>query len=117
MAKTSDVAPNSREQQRRRAAPTADRLRHDIDLGRGADKGSYPDPAAAPLGTDAEAAGAPPRQEDVALASAQEHRAPHAQKPHSEPRANATPLFRPLFVFVLALIVTLIAVTLLVAFG
>ena len=44
---------------------TADRLRHDIDHGRGGDKVSFSDPAAAPLGTDAEAAGTPPSEEQL----------------------------------------------------
>ncbi|GGG25596.1 hypothetical protein [Chelatococcus composti] len=35
------------------------RLRHDVDLGRTRDKVAFPDPAAAPLGTDDEAAGTP----------------------------------------------------------
>lgn len=36
------------------------RLRHAIDKGESADKVAFPDPAAAPLGTDAEAGGRPP---------------------------------------------------------
>jgi hypothetical protein len=38
----------------------AARLRHAIDSGNTGDKVNYPDPAAAPLGTDDEAAGTPP---------------------------------------------------------
>lgn len=38
---------------------TTDRLRHEIDRGKAADKVPFPDPAAAPLGTDDEAAGTP----------------------------------------------------------
>lgn len=38
---------------------TVDQLRKDIDRGKGGDKVPYPDPAAAPLGTDEEAAGTP----------------------------------------------------------
>ena len=38
-------------------APTTDRLREDIDSSETGDKVNYPDPAAAPLGTDDEAAG------------------------------------------------------------
>jgi len=38
----------------------AERLRNDIDAGRTGDKVPYPDPAAAPLGTDDEAAGTRP---------------------------------------------------------
>lgn len=37
----------------------AERLRDDIDRGRTGDKVAWPDPAAAPLGTDDEAAGTP----------------------------------------------------------
>jgi len=40
--------------------PSADELRHDIDSGRTGDKVPFPDPSAAPLGTDDEAAGTPP---------------------------------------------------------
>jgi hypothetical protein len=42
------------------AAPTSAKLKHDIDRGRGGDKVHVIDPAAAPLGTDDEAAGTPP---------------------------------------------------------
>ncbi len=41
----------------RSAAP--DRLRKAVDSGRSGDKNPFPDPAAAPLGTDDEAAGTP----------------------------------------------------------
>lgn len=40
--------------------PTTDQLRSAIDSGRTGEKVNFPDPAAAPLGTDAEAAGEPP---------------------------------------------------------
>jgi hypothetical protein len=40
--------------------PTADRLRDDIDSGLTGEKVRATDPAAAPLGTDAEAGGSPP---------------------------------------------------------
>jgi hypothetical protein len=52
--------------------PTASKLRHDIDRGRGGDKVDAIDPAAAPLGTDDEAAGTPVPPEAVAMAYAQE---------------------------------------------
>jgi hypothetical protein len=54
------------------AAPTADRLRDDIDSGLAHDKVAQPDPAAAPLGTDDEASGTPPTPEQVATARRQE---------------------------------------------
>ncbi|WP_127145463.1 hypothetical protein [Pelagibacterium montanilacus] len=46
--------------------PTLDKLRHDIDSGRTGDKIDYPDPAAAPLGADAEAGGQPTSPDDIA---------------------------------------------------
>lgn len=55
---------------------SADSLRHAIDRGRGADKVDFPDPAAAPLGTDDEAAGTSPTPARVRLAAAHELRQP-----------------------------------------
>jgi hypothetical protein len=52
--------------------PTSDRLRINIDRGLTGDKVAWPDPAAAPLGTDDEAGGAPPTAEQCALAAAYE---------------------------------------------
>jgi len=51
---------------------TASALRHAIDRGQAADKVAFPDPAAAPLGTDDEAAGFPPTREQVRMAAAAE---------------------------------------------
>ncbi|HKK29695.1 MAG TPA: hypothetical protein VKA18_04795 [Alphaproteobacteria bacterium] len=51
-----------------RREDTVDRLRSDIDAGRTRDKVDASDPAASPLGTDDEAAGAPPTVEEVQLA-------------------------------------------------
>lgn len=48
--------------------PTMSRLRHDIDSGKTGDKIPVEDPAAAPLGTDEEAAGTPVPPEAVAQA-------------------------------------------------
>ncbi|MWD28908.1 hypothetical protein E0K89_015625 [Aquicoccus sp. SCR17] len=50
-----------------------DRLRDRIDRGGSGDKVGFSDPAAAPLGTDAEAGGAPPTMEQVRRAEAAEH--------------------------------------------
>jgi hypothetical protein len=47
---------------------TTNRLKADIDSGRAGDKIAFPDPSAAPLGTDDEAAGSPPTPERVAEA-------------------------------------------------
>ena len=44
---------------------TISRLRADVDRGKTRDKVAFPDPAAAPLGTDEEAAGAPLSKEQV----------------------------------------------------
>ena len=55
-----------------RDGETADRLRADIDGGESGDKVGHPDPSAAPLGTDAEAGGAPPTSEEVSQARSAE---------------------------------------------
>ena len=52
--------------------PTTAMLKHEIDRGRGGDKVDAFDPAAAPLGTDDEAAGTPPQPEAIAQAYSQE---------------------------------------------
>ncbi|MDB5572421.1 MAG: hypothetical protein JWN93_3604 [Hyphomicrobiales bacterium] len=54
------------------APATTDRLRWEIDSGRTGDKVAYSDPAAAPLGTDDEAAGAPPSERSIETALAAE---------------------------------------------
>lgn len=56
----------------RMARPHASQLRRAIDQGQSGDKVAYPDPAAAPLGTDDEAAGTTPGPERVATALAHE---------------------------------------------
>jgi hypothetical protein len=47
-------------------ARNADQLREQIDRGQTGDKVDFPDPAAAPLGTDDEAAGRPPQAPEAA---------------------------------------------------
>jgi hypothetical protein len=54
--------------------PTAEQLRGALDLGQGRDKVAHSDPAAAPLGTDDEAAGTPITPEQASLAHAHEIR-------------------------------------------
>lgn len=51
---------------------TSDQLRTAIDRGAAGDKIPFPDPAAAPLGTDDEAAGAPSTPSQIAEAARQE---------------------------------------------
>ena len=52
------------------STPTTDQLRNAIDSGATGEKVSMPDPAAAPFGTDAEAAGASPTQQERAMEAA-----------------------------------------------
>lgn len=59
-------------------APTSDQLRRDIDSGKTGDKIGFEDPAAAPLGTDAEAGGSPPTQEELKRAREAEKKRPDA---------------------------------------
>jgi hypothetical protein len=55
-----------------RASPTSAQLRHGIASGQSGDKISNIDPAAAPLGTDDEAGGNPPTQQQLVQAAAHE---------------------------------------------
>jgi hypothetical protein len=55
-----------------RQQPTSDQLRSAIDRGRTWDKVPVFDPAAAPLGTDAEAAGTPDSGPEIAAAMREE---------------------------------------------
>jgi hypothetical protein len=57
---------------------TTESLRADIDSGRTRDKVRHADPAAAPLGSDDEAAGTAPSPERIALARSHEVDAPAA---------------------------------------
>ncbi|MGK9167445.1 hypothetical protein KXR53_14165 [Inquilinus limosus] len=52
--------------------PTTEQLRHDIDRGLTGDKIPVQDPAAAPLGTDDEAAGMPPTPDEIHNARSRE---------------------------------------------
>ena len=66
---------------------TADALRHALDRGEGGDKVDFSDPAAAPLGTDDEAAGFPPTSAQVAEAGRHEL---GAHRPSEEKREDRT---------------------------
>jgi hypothetical protein len=57
-----------------KTTPTSAQLRHGIASGQAGDKVSNIDPAAAPLGTDDEAGGNPPTQQQLAQAAAHELR-------------------------------------------
>ncbi len=58
-------------------------LRNDIDQGRTGDKVRGFDPAAAPLGTDDEAGGAPPSAAAIAQARVAERRKPRGHNPNA----------------------------------
>lgn len=51
-----------------KSGPTVAQLRDAIDRGRTGSKVPHKDPAAAPLGTDEEAAGTPPTPQDIRIA-------------------------------------------------
>jgi hypothetical protein len=103
------ATPHDTRSPKRTANP--DRLRQSIDRGEGADKIDYPDPAAAPLGTDDEAGGHPVTQEQLDMALAGETRSKGGQAPlQSGRQENPVSNFR--FVVLLVLIgAVLIAVT------
>jgi hypothetical protein len=54
------------------SAPTSEQIRIAVDQGKSKDKVAFPDPAAAPLGTDDEAGGTPPTPERLALERTQQ---------------------------------------------
>lgn len=60
--------------QDKHGTPPAAGLGDDLDRGRGRDKNPYPDPSAAPLGTDDEAAGTPISPEQLRMAREHELR-------------------------------------------
>jgi hypothetical protein len=60
--------------------PTTDQLRSAIDSGSTGEKVNFPDPAAAPLGTDAEAAGQPPTAAERRTEARSRPRAPHHEQ-------------------------------------
>lgn len=62
---------NSRSDAAGREPPTLETLRDAIDGGRTGDKIRFPDPAAAPLGADDEAAGRPPSEQERWMAFAE----------------------------------------------
>lgn len=66
---------------------TSAMLRDEIDRGKAGDKVGFPDPAAAPLGTDAEAGGASPTEKEVGMAYDREIEGrPDSPEVASEPR-------------------------------
>ncbi len=69
-------------------ADTTSRLRADIDSGRAGDKTDFSDPAAAPLGTDAEAGGTPPGDAEIARARDAETAGPPRDS-HANAQAEA----------------------------
>lgn len=89
--------------------PTADSLRADIDSGRTHDKVAHPDPAAAPLGTDAEAAGAPPDPGQVESARRQET-ARHVAEPAAADRKPAGSAVGRLLPWAIGALVNLVAI-------
>ena len=72
-------------------APNADQLRAAIDSGKTGDKVAFPDPAAAPLGTDAEAAGAPPASDELHQAFTAETGSTCRRGPATGPRSAYGP--------------------------
>lgn len=85
--------------------PTADRLRHDIIRGKAGDKVDHSDLAAAPLGTDDEAAGKPASPEELRIAAANTHTKP----PNDKTAAGAAS-------FYVAILIAIVVVVLAAAF-
>ena len=73
----------------RAGSSTAAQLRQEIDSGRTRDKVAHSDPAAAPLGTDDEAAGNSPSAEQVSAARRQESTRVSDTSPADQPDRTA----------------------------
>ncbi|KZY36251.1 hypothetical protein A3731_02250 [Roseovarius sp. HI0049] len=100
----------------RNGSAGASRLREHIDRGGAADKKAAQDPAAAPLGTDAEAGGASPTKEEVEIAaSAEAGRAKPADRKRGPAELQGSRLRPRILVALVAGAVAVIAV--LIAFG
>jgi hypothetical protein len=84
--------------------PTTDQIRHAIDQGITGEKVAFPDPAAAPLGTDAEAGGSPPTHAERAVAA------------ESQPVYRAPVTLNGLAIY-LAAVIVLAAAILLIGYG
>ena len=73
------------DEKKKRRSPTSAQLRHEITHGKAGDKVNFPDPSAAPLGTDAEASGNPPTREELETARRAEiERRPDEKNPPSK---------------------------------
>lgn len=83
--------------------PTTDQLRDRIDSGETGEKVSMPDPAAAPLGTDAEAGGAPPTPQERAMEARASTKLPRS----ALPSISGVPVYFGL-VLVIGIIITTI---------
>jgi hypothetical protein len=75
------MAAQMRDRHKSAGSAATARLRHDIDSGRTGDKVDWPDPAAAPLGTDEEAAGTPVPPALVEHTRALENEGPSRRQP------------------------------------
>jgi len=83
--------------------PTTDQIREAIDSGSTGEKVGMPDPAAAPLGTDAEAAGTPPTAGERELAA---RTAPRLQNVGQGP--NGAAIYIALVLAIAAIIVMIV---------
>ena len=101
------------EPEKESAVTNVDQLRHRIDRGRTGDKVSYPDPAAAPLGTDDEAAGTPPAPDEVRTAWRAERAAGPAPSSQALERARDSASGSLLGMLLLVILVVFCCVTVL----
>jgi len=91
---------------------TTEQLRRDIDRGLTGDKIPVEDPAAAPLGTDDEAAGTPPTADDVRDARRREAigRLPDTslERGRQTPDPKVPRSLRPIWILVIAFVLLLV---------
>lgn len=104
-----DPPPTDRTDRPGGPPPNPDMLRRDIDRGAAADKVDYPDPAAAPLGTDAEAAGMPvtPAEAHVAASDQRRHEERGGRETQNVSATDKGRLLLPVGLLVLVILLAL----------
>lgn len=87
--------------------PTLEQIRGAIDSGKTGDKVPFPDPAAAPLGADAEAGGASPTKAELRIAARSLAKTPATRRWQAE--AQGIALYASTVAVIGALLLTVVA--------
>ena len=97
----------------RSGAAAVVRLRDRIDRGETGDKAAFPDPAAAPLGTDAEAGGRPPTTAEVRTADTGRQMRAAGDETSRPPRRSETSRNAPAMIILIVVAIAALALAVL----